>query len=46
MVYQEILEGRGFGVEDARPSITLAHDIRIAVVTGPCERSHPLVRSS
>jgi len=26
--YKEILEGRGFGLEDARPSIELAHRIR------------------
>jgi UDP-N-acetyl-2-amino-2-deoxyglucuronate dehydrogenase len=28
--YQEILKGNGFGLEDARPSIQLAHDIRNA----------------
>lgn len=26
--YREILEGRGFGLEDARPSIQLAHQLR------------------
>jgi UDP-N-acetyl-2-amino-2-deoxyglucuronate dehydrogenase len=26
--YQEILQGKGFGLEDARPSIKLAHEIR------------------
>lgn len=28
--YQEILKGNGFGLEDARPSIELAHEIRNA----------------
>lgn len=28
MVYQETLAGRGFGIEDARPSVELAHQIR------------------
>lgn len=28
--YEEILAGRGFSIEDARPSIQLAHDIREA----------------
>jgi len=32
-VYQEILAGRGFGIEDARASITLAHQIRNAAVS-------------
>ena len=27
-VYQEILDGRGYGIEDARPSIELVHGIR------------------
>jgi UDP-N-acetyl-2-amino-2-deoxyglucuronate dehydrogenase len=28
--YQEILQGRGFGLQEARPSIELAHQIRIS----------------
>ncbi len=32
IVYKEILEGNGFTIEDARPAIQLAHDIRTAVV--------------
>ena len=27
-VYEEILNGNGFGIEDARPSITLVHKLR------------------
>jgi UDP-N-acetyl-2-amino-2-deoxyglucuronate dehydrogenase len=33
-VYQEVLEGRGFGIADARPSIELSYRIREAAVTG------------
>jgi len=28
VVYQKILEGKGFGIEHARPSIELVYDIR------------------
>jgi UDP-N-acetyl-2-amino-2-deoxyglucuronate dehydrogenase len=41
-VYEEVLAGRGFGLEDARPSITLAQRIRESVVTTPGPRdAHP-----
>ena len=33
-VYEEVLAGRGFGIDDARPSIELTHQIRHAPVTG------------
>lgn len=33
-VYQEVFEGRGFGIADARPSIELSHRIREAAITG------------
>ncbi len=42
-LYQETLAGRGFGIEDARPSIQLAHRIRIAPVTGIDQNSHPFL---
>jgi UDP-N-acetyl-2-amino-2-deoxyglucuronate dehydrogenase len=43
-VYKDILAGRGFGLEDARPSVTLAHDIREApVVRSAPEMLHPFV---
>lgn len=32
-VYQEVLAGRGFGIDDARPSIELSHAIRHAQIT-------------
>jgi UDP-N-acetyl-2-amino-2-deoxyglucuronate dehydrogenase len=31
VVYKEILAGRGFGLDDARPSINLVHELRNAV---------------
>ncbi len=33
-VYEETLAGRGFGIEDARPSVELVYSIRNANVTG------------
>jgi UDP-N-acetyl-2-amino-2-deoxyglucuronate dehydrogenase len=43
-VYREILAGRGFGLEDARRSVTLAHDIRAAQpARGAPEFVHPFV---
>ncbi len=41
--YAEILAGRGFGIEDARPSIELTHKIRNGSVTAPNASPHPLV---
>ncbi|HCJ52899.1 MAG: oxidoreductase [Candidatus Kerfeldbacteria bacterium RIFCSPLOWO2_01_FULL_48_11] len=43
-VYKRILAGDGFGIDDARPSIQLAHDIRIAEVVHNSQLTHPLVR--
>ena len=40
-VYEEVLAGRGSGVEDARPSIDLVHRIRVDELTSPDERAHP-----
>ncbi len=40
-VYEETLAGRGFGIEDARPSIELVYRIRTAPVTQPAEDIHP-----
>jgi UDP-N-acetyl-2-amino-2-deoxyglucuronate dehydrogenase len=45
-VYEETLAGRGFGIEDVRPSIELAHDIRVAVPTGINSNSHPIARKA
>jgi len=43
-VYEEVLAGRGFGLEDVRPSITLAHDIRVAQAVGKNQNSHPFLK--
>jgi UDP-N-acetyl-2-amino-2-deoxyglucuronate dehydrogenase len=32
-VYQEVLAGRGFGIDDSRPSIELTHHIRQTPLT-------------
>lgn len=42
-VYEEVLAGRGFGIDDARPSIELVHRIRSAAVdASPLhETKHP-----
>ena len=40
--YRRILGGEGFGIEDARGSIELAHDIRHAPITALREDYHPL----
>jgi UDP-N-acetyl-2-amino-2-deoxyglucuronate dehydrogenase len=43
-IYRRTLAGDGFGLEDARPSITLAHDIREATPTGRRPTSHPFLK--
>jgi UDP-N-acetyl-2-amino-2-deoxyglucuronate dehydrogenase len=40
VVYKDVLAGKGFGLEDAKPSIILAHDIRNAKATGVSPNSH------
>lgn len=42
-VYEEILKGKGFGINDARPSIKLVHEIRNSAVTEGKENVHPFV---
>lgn len=41
--YRLILAGSGFGLDDARPSIELVHDIRKADITSSITRAHPFV---
>ncbi len=43
--YQEIIDGKGFGLEDARASIETAYNIRNAQVVSVSERLHPLVKA-
>ncbi len=45
-VYEETLAGRGFGIEDARPSIELVHALRTAPVVAVPAEAHPLVRGA
>ena len=42
-VYEETLAGRGFGIADARPSITLSSLIRRTPETPDPSRQHPRV---
>ena len=42
-VYEDVLGGGGHGIEDARPSIELAHRIRTTPPTQPGARRHPLL---
>jgi UDP-N-acetyl-2-amino-2-deoxyglucuronate dehydrogenase len=42
-VYEEALAGRGFGVEDVRPSIALAYAIRTAPLSPRDDLAHPLL---
>ncbi len=39
-VYEETLAGKGFGIADARPSITLVHTLRTSTVTKPAAAHH------
>jgi UDP-N-acetyl-2-amino-2-deoxyglucuronate dehydrogenase len=40
-VYEEILAGRGHGIEDARPSIELAYRVRTQPIERPRDSVHP-----
>lgn len=42
-VYEETLAGRGFGIEDARPSIELAYQIRTLPVSKSDDDVHPFL---
>jgi UDP-N-acetyl-2-amino-2-deoxyglucuronate dehydrogenase len=43
-VYEDVMAGNGFGVEDARSSIELVHQIRVAELSARDGRAHPLAR--
>jgi UDP-N-acetyl-2-amino-2-deoxyglucuronate dehydrogenase len=46
IVYKEILAGNGYGLDDARASIELVHDLREAPVTaGTPETRHPILQT-
>lgn len=43
MVYQDILEGRGYGVGDARPALELVHSLRELEVVNSSFDAHPFL---
>jgi UDP-N-acetyl-2-amino-2-deoxyglucuronate dehydrogenase len=43
-VYEDILAGGGFGIEDCRPSIELAYRIRSSAHAMPGEHVHPMLQ--
>jgi UDP-N-acetyl-2-amino-2-deoxyglucuronate dehydrogenase len=44
--YEEILKGKGFGLDDALPSINIVHDIRVAAPIGAKGDYHPLIKQN
>jgi UDP-N-acetyl-2-amino-2-deoxyglucuronate dehydrogenase len=42
-IYEEVLGGRGFGIEDSRPAIALSHQIRHTPASQPLSAPHPLL---
>lgn len=44
-VYKNILAGNGNGIEDARPSVQLAHDIRKSPITSSPSNPHPFLKT-
>lgn len=42
-IYEKVLQGRGFGIEDARSSIQTAYDIRNLPITQTRDLYHPLL---
>ena len=45
-VYRRVLGGSGFGLEEVRPSVSLAHQIRVAQPVGIGPDSHPTLRAT
>ena len=43
-VYEEILNGRGFGIEDARTSIETVYKIRTTSISGEIVSAHPMMK--
>jgi UDP-N-acetyl-2-amino-2-deoxyglucuronate dehydrogenase len=42
-VYEEVLAGRGFGIEEGRPAVSLTHRIRQTAAAAPTSPVHPMV---
>jgi len=40
-LYNEILKGNGFGIEDVRPSVKLVYELRNAKISNDLETAHP-----
>jgi UDP-N-acetyl-2-amino-2-deoxyglucuronate dehydrogenase len=45
-VYRNTLEGKGFGISDARASIELVHQIRTATITAARSNPHPFLQQA
>lgn len=45
-VYQDILAGGGYSIDDVRPSIQLAYDIRTAQAVPATANAHPFLRTA
>ena len=43
LIYKDVLEGRGFGLDEARPSIELAHQLRVTKPIGITPDSHSII---
>jgi UDP-N-acetyl-2-amino-2-deoxyglucuronate dehydrogenase len=43
-VYQDILDGKGYGIEDARSAIEFVHKLKSAEVEGRLEDAHPFLK--
>ncbi len=43
-VYENIFQGKGYGIKEAKPSIDLAYKIRNSEITQNFEKSHPFLR--
>jgi UDP-N-acetyl-2-amino-2-deoxyglucuronate dehydrogenase len=46
LVYEEILAGRGFGIDDSRPAIALSHQIREAPAVVVPGHLHPMLSAA
>jgi UDP-N-acetyl-2-amino-2-deoxyglucuronate dehydrogenase len=42
-VYEEVLAGRGFGIDEGRPAISLSHRIRNTAVAASSSPVHPML---
>lgn len=45
-MYREILAGRGFGIEEVRPSIELTHRLRTGPISAADQLAHPFLKGA